>query len=167
MLQVTALEKVISSSGNSQHVNLHKELFLDTFYFLWDRALGHLWCCWGRHQLFQKADPQQDHSFSRALSWGWWVLLGCLGLVCVDSDRREHNGILISFISQLEGQLGSMSCPRWLKAVLQAPPAPLQVTAVTSRCRITFPASSTTGVLHWGKRFCGGWGAFGCDFNVG
>lgn len=33
MLQVTALEKVISSSGNSQHVNLHKELFLDTFYF--------------------------------------------------------------------------------------------------------------------------------------
>lgn len=33
MLKVTALRKVISSSGNSQHVNLHKELFLDTFYF--------------------------------------------------------------------------------------------------------------------------------------
>lgn len=31
MLKVTALKKVISSSGNSQHGNLHKELLLDIF----------------------------------------------------------------------------------------------------------------------------------------
>lgn len=50
---MTALKKVMTSSGNSQHVNLHKEPFWTHSVFLWDGALGHLWSCWGRHQLFQ------------------------------------------------------------------------------------------------------------------